>query len=332
MPTRGNRVALQWRMTTTFQDLGLAPSLLAALEDVGYEAPTPIQARDDPAAARRARPDRPGADRHRQDRGVRAADPAGARLRPTGPCRRWCSRPRASWPSRWRRRSTPTASDLGRVRGRCRSTAASRSSRSRSPAGARRPRRGRHAGPDHGPPAARHAPPRRACAWWCSTRRTRCCAWASSRTWSGSSARRRRAGRQTALFSATMPPEIRRIAERHLQDPVAIEIARKTLTVPAIEQRYLHVPQRQKLDALTRLLETEPTEAVLIFTRTKTARGRGGREARGARLRGRGDARRHEPGAARAGHPAPARAARSRSWWRPTWRPAGSTWSASATS
>jgi ATP-dependent RNA helicase DeaD len=79
------------------------------------------------------------------------------------------------------------------------------------------------------------------------------------------------AGRQTALFSATMPPEIRRIAQRHLKDPVGIELERKSLTVPLIEQRYVLVPQAQKLDALTRLLETEPIEAVLVFTRTKTA-------------------------------------------------------------
>jgi len=79
------------------------------------------------------------------------------------------------------------------------------------------------------------------------------------------------AGRQTALFSATMPPEIRRIAQRHLKDPVGIELERKALAVPLIEQRYVLVPQAQKLDALTRLLETEPIEAVLVFTRTKTA-------------------------------------------------------------
>src|SRR5436305_8690236 len=76
-------------------------------------------------------------------------------------------------------------------------------------------------------------------------------------------------GRQTALFSATLPREIRRIADRHLKDPVAIEIEHKTLTVPTIEQRYLTVTPQQKLDALARILETETTDAVLIFTRTK---------------------------------------------------------------
>ncbi|HEY4590189.1 MAG TPA: DEAD/DEAH box helicase [Thermoanaerobaculia bacterium] len=77
-------------------------------------------------------------------------------------------------------------------------------------------------------------------------------------------------GRQTALFSATLPREIRRIADRHLKDPVAIEIEHKTLTVPTTDQRYLIVTPQQKLDALARILETEQADAVLIFTRTKT--------------------------------------------------------------
>ena len=79
------------------------------------------------------------------------------------------------------------------------------------------------------------------------------------------------AGRQTALFSATLPPEVRRIAKGHLREPATIAPERAALTVPAIDQRYLHVPHQQKLDALTRLLETEPIEAVLVFTRTKNA-------------------------------------------------------------
>ncbi len=80
---------------------------------------------------------------------------------------------------------------------------------------------------------------------------------------------------QMALFSATMPEEIRRIADRYLKDPVAVEIRQKTLTVPTITQRYMIVSEAQKLDTLTHLLETEntPGEAVLIFARTKLGAG-----------------------------------------------------------
>ena len=78
-------------------------------------------------------------------------------------------------------------------------------------------------------------------------------------------------GRQTALFSATMPREVRRIADRYLKNPVNIEVAHKTMTVPTVQQQYLQVNQAQKLDVLTHLLETEatPGEAILIFARTK---------------------------------------------------------------
>ena len=78
-------------------------------------------------------------------------------------------------------------------------------------------------------------------------------------------------GRQTALFSATMPREVRRIAERHLREPASVEIEHKTLTVPTVEQRYINVSEGYKSDVLTRLLEAEtsPGEAALIFARTK---------------------------------------------------------------
>ena len=77
--------------------------------------------------------------------------------------------------------------------------------------------------------------------------------------------------RQTALFSATMPREIRRIAEQHIQNAVQIEIERKTLTVPAIKQFYINVSESQKADVLTRILEAESTdeESVIVFHRTK---------------------------------------------------------------
>ena len=77
--------------------------------------------------------------------------------------------------------------------------------------------------------------------------------------------------RQTALFSATMPRQVRRIAERHLKDTANIQIKNKSLTVPTIKQFYIDLPERQKTDALTKILEisSTPGEAVLIFHRTK---------------------------------------------------------------
>ncbi len=77
--------------------------------------------------------------------------------------------------------------------------------------------------------------------------------------------------RQIALFSATMPPPIRKVARRHLQNPVEIKIASKTSTVEATTQRYWQVTGTHKLDALTRILEVEPFDAILIFVRTKNA-------------------------------------------------------------
>src|SRR5690606_17256418 len=77
--------------------------------------------------------------------------------------------------------------------------------------------------------------------------------------------------RQTALFSATMPPPIRRIAQAHLREPAEITIAAKTTTAANIRQRYWLVGGVHKLDALTRILETEPFEAMLVFARTRQA-------------------------------------------------------------
>jgi ATP-dependent RNA helicase DeaD len=76
-------------------------------------------------------------------------------------------------------------------------------------------------------------------------------------------------GRQLALFSATMPPQIRRICKRHLQDPVEIRIEAKTVTADNIEQVYVVVRQSAKFEALARLLESESYDGVLIFTRTR---------------------------------------------------------------
>ena len=77
--------------------------------------------------------------------------------------------------------------------------------------------------------------------------------------------------RQIALFSATMPQQIRRIASRYLNNPVEVTIKVKTTTAETIRQRYWPVQGFHKLDALTRILEAEPFDAMLIFVRTKLA-------------------------------------------------------------
>jgi ATP-dependent RNA helicase DeaD len=79
--------------------------------------------------------------------------------------------------------------------------------------------------------------------------------------------------RQMALFSATMPKEIGRIAERHLHEPRKVSIKTKTATAETIRQRYWQVSGMHKLDALTRILEVETFDGVLIFVRTKNATG-----------------------------------------------------------
>ena len=75
--------------------------------------------------------------------------------------------------------------------------------------------------------------------------------------------------RQVALFSATMPGPIRRIAQKHLREPREVTIKSKTSTATNIRQRYWMVSGMHKLDALTRILEAESFDAMLIFTRTK---------------------------------------------------------------
>jgi ATP-dependent RNA helicase DeaD len=75
--------------------------------------------------------------------------------------------------------------------------------------------------------------------------------------------------RQTALFSATMPLEIRRLADQYLYDPVTIKVETATLTVDTVEQFALEVSPRDKPDALARVLEAERPEQALVFVRTK---------------------------------------------------------------
>lgn len=77
--------------------------------------------------------------------------------------------------------------------------------------------------------------------------------------------------RQVALFSATMPEAIRKIAKKYLTNPEQVIIKVKTMTAETIRQRYWPVNNVQKLDVLTRILETEVFDGMLIFVRTKTA-------------------------------------------------------------
>ena len=77
--------------------------------------------------------------------------------------------------------------------------------------------------------------------------------------------------RQIALFSATMPREVKKVADQHLQNPVHIKIASKTATASSISQRYWIVRGTHKLDAITRILESEETDGVIVFVRTKNA-------------------------------------------------------------
>jgi len=76
-------------------------------------------------------------------------------------------------------------------------------------------------------------------------------------------------GRQTALFSATMPAPIARLAEQYMYDPVTIKITPKQLTVDAIEQAYVEVDQRKKTERLIEVLKAEEPEQAIIFCRTK---------------------------------------------------------------
>ncbi|MBF6210924.1 DEAD/DEAH box helicase [Nocardia puris] len=91
------------------------------------------------------------------------------------------------------------------------------------------------------------------------------------------------AEKQVALFSATMPSAIRKISKQYLHDPVEITVKAKTQTNTNISQRWVQVSHQRKLDALTRVLEVETFEAMIIFVRTKQ-----GTEELAEKLRARG--------------------------------------------
>jgi len=76
---------------------------------------------------------------------------------------------------------------------------------------------------------------------------------------------------QRALFSATMPPAIRRVSQKYLGDAETVNIQNKTKTVERIEQQYVTCKSHQKMDALTRVLEVEAFDGMIIFVRTKSS-------------------------------------------------------------
>lgn len=81
------------------------------------------------------------------------------------------------------------------------------------------------------------------------------------------------ASRQTALFSATLPPAIRQLADQYMHEPASITIQHKQMTVESIDQRYYLVNEDDKLAALTRLFEVEPITIALVFVRTRARTG-----------------------------------------------------------
>ncbi|GMA37582.1 hypothetical protein GCM10025876_37860 [Demequina litorisediminis] len=138
--------------------------------------------------------------------------------------------------------------------------------------------------------------------------------------------------KQVALFSATMPAQIRRLSQKYLRDPQEITVKRKTATSASITQRYLVVAYQQKMDALTRILEVENFDAMIVFTRTKNET-----ETVAERLRARGYAAAAINGdVVQAQREKTIQQAQGRqawtSWSPRMWPRVVSTWSASATS
>ncbi|EXX85542.1 DEAD/DEAH box helicase, partial [Paenibacillus darwinianus] len=75
--------------------------------------------------------------------------------------------------------------------------------------------------------------------------------------------------RQTMLFSATMPPNIQKLAQQFLRNPEHVSVIPKNITAPSIEQAYIEVHERQKFEAISRLLDMESPELAIVFGRTK---------------------------------------------------------------
>ena len=137
--------------------------------------------------------------------------------------------------------------------------------------------------------------------------------------------------KQVALFSATMPPAIRKITSKYLHDPVQVTVKSKTATAENISQRYIQVAGPRKMDALTRLLEVEPFEAMIVFVRTKQATEEVAEKLRARVFRLRRSTAISRRPCASAPSPRSKDGSKSTSWSPPMWRRGASTWSASRT-
>ena len=142
--------------------------------------------------------------------------------------------------------------------------------------------------------------------------------------------------KQVALFSATMPNSIRKIAQQYLNDPVEIRVKAKTTTSANITQRYMQVMHSHKLDAMTRVLEVENYDGIIVFVRTKKET-----EEVADKLKARGFAAAaingDIPSSCVSVPLTPCVTAASTSSWQPTWRHAvwtlsASPWSSTTTS
>ena len=286
----------------TFEDLGLRPELLNALAALGYEEPTPIQREAIPPLRRGPRPARPGGHRHRQDRRVRAADPAAADRRRPAP-----RAPSALVLVPTRELAVQVSEALhryGRELG-ARVLPVYGGAADRPPAArarARGRRRRRHPGPGAGPASTAGR-----CGWTrsapsCSTRPTRCSTWASPTTSRRSSTRPRSSGRPCC--------SPRRCRAGWTRSPAATSATRCGSASAA------SAPSRARRRGSGRPPTSSPARQAGRARPHPRRRGahrrdrllphpRGGRlahrDAQRPRLPRRGAARRHEPGAARPG-------------------------------
>ena len=107
-------------------------------------------------------------------------------------------------------------------------------------------------------------------------------------------------GAPDALFSATIPPRIARLAERYLHDPARISVAAREAVAPRVRQVYYEVPYQAKYEALARILDLETPESAIVFVNTRRDAETVSEQLSGLGYRGAGDPRRGHPGAARA--------------------------------